>query len=186
MRITQDMATLGDPEGHRGRCSVWLRVGYMADRAGDKVPEIKVWWTGHGGGQDATRRITCRTHAGHMSKLSIVHTIMQASPDATASARRPYTPLQPMPQAARSRPLISTLGWDIQSIIASSPNFHHVKRVHYTSPNAKVDIVIPEVERDGNPLVIAGWNRHPMWPKSLFNIDWLKKNGDQSDSYSSP
>jgi hypothetical protein len=87
-------------------------------------------------------------------------------------------------QMPQPRPLISTFGWDIKSIIDSSPNFHPVQRVHYTSPNAKVEIVIPEVERDGNPLIINGWNRHPRWPKSLFNIDWLRKNGDQSESCS--
>ncbi|KAF8136605.1 hypothetical protein EV363DRAFT_1158357 [Boletus edulis] len=85
-----------------------------------------------------------------------------------------------MPQPVFPRPLISTLGWDIKSILASSPNFRSVQRVHYTSPNARVENIIPEVERDGNPLIITGWNRHPRWPKALFNIEWLKKHGDQN------
>lgn len=98
------------------------------------------------------------------------------------SQRPPDTKHEPKPPSAYPRPLISTFGWEAKSIIDSSPNFHAVHRVHYTSPNAKVEIVIPEVERDGKPLIIAGWNRHPKWPKTLFNIDWLKKNGDQSES----
>ncbi|KAF8559799.1 hypothetical protein OG21DRAFT_1402382 [Imleria badia] len=77
-------------------------------------------------------------------------------------------------------PLITTLGWEINALVASSPNFHQVERVHFTSPNAKVGVIIPKVERDGIPLIIAGWNRHPRWPKSLFHIDWLRKNGDQN------
>lgn len=102
------------------------------------------------------------------------------------SQRPPDTQHQPKPPSAYPRPLISTFDWDIKSIIASSPNFHPIQRVHYTSPNARVEIVIPEVERDGNPLILTGWNRHPRWPKSLFNLDWLKKNGDQSEPSSSP
>lgn len=123
------------------------------------------------------------------------HRLSSQGPDPVASAhlacpghlqRPPDTQHQPKPPSTHPRPLISTEGWDIKSIIASSPNFHPVKRVHYTSPNARVEIVIPEVEGDGNPLIITGWNRHPKWPKSLFNIDWLNKNGDQSEPLPSP
>lgn len=102
--------------------------------------------------------------------------------DSRASSQGPDVAVAAMP----TRPLVSTFGWEINALIASSPNFHAVERVHFTSPNAKVDVVIPTVERDGTPLIITGWNRHPRWPRSLFHIDWLKKNGDQSESCSSP
>ncbi|KAG9318700.1 hypothetical protein JVU11DRAFT_796 [Chiua virens] len=95
----------------------------------------------------------------------------QFSQDAQTPMRRP---------SAYPRPLISTFGWELQSIVASSPNFRHIERVHYTSPNANVDLVIKEFERSGKPMIINGWNRHPRWPRSMFNIEWLKTNGDQN------
>ncbi|KAF9227649.1 hypothetical protein BS17DRAFT_774094 [Gyrodon lividus] len=78
----------------------------------------------------------------------------------------------------RRRPLVTTLGWDINAIIASSPNFHRMGRVHYSSPAASIGI--NEYEKDGVPLIIQGWHRHPRWPKSMFNVEWLQKNGDQN------
>ncbi|KIJ69258.1 hypothetical protein HYDPIDRAFT_81059, partial [Hydnomerulius pinastri MD-312] len=76
------------------------------------------------------------------------------------------------------RPLITTLDWDIKEIIASSPNFYPITRAHYSSRAAET--CIREYEKTGIPYIINGWRRHPQWPKSMFNVEWLRKNGDQN------
>ena len=202
------MATFCDPERNWGRSSVWRREGQMAACAGDEVPKVQVRvlrrssHSPRGTGQERDAPDHVSPMASERSSSTSFHTAMDRTdhphhralsqgPD-VATAAHPGPPSTPFPSSHPQtiptfpRPLISTLGWEIQSILARSPNFRKVNRVHYTSPDAKVENAIPQVERDGNPLIIAGWNRHPRWPKSLFNIDWLRKNGDQSMSCPSP
>ncbi|KIJ16915.1 hypothetical protein PAXINDRAFT_74465 [Paxillus involutus ATCC 200175] len=97
-------------------------------------------------------------------------------PDAQSNPDPPH--LDHTTHHERRRPLVTTLGWDIKAIVASSPNFHHMRRIHYSAPAARTGIT--EYEKDGIPTIIHGWNRHPRWPKSMFNVEWLKKNGDQN------
>lgn len=81
---------------------------------------------------------------------------------------------------AVSSPRITTKGWLLNDLVESSPNFHRVDRLHYSAPSLKE--TMSQHEASGTPLIIFGWNRHPLWPKSLFNIEWLRRNGDQYPS----
>ncbi|KAI6150523.1 hypothetical protein BKA82DRAFT_122733 [Pisolithus tinctorius] len=75
-------------------------------------------------------------------------------------------------------PRITTRDWSLNDIIESSPNFHRMTRLHYSAPSLRASM--SQHEASGTPLIIHGWNRHPHWPKSLFNIEWLRKHGDQN------
>ncbi|KAI6045681.1 hypothetical protein EDC04DRAFT_2559045 [Pisolithus marmoratus] len=73
---------------------------------------------------------------------------------------------------------ITTRGWSLNGLIESSDNFYRMDRIHYSAPSLKASM--SQHEASGTPLIIFGWNRHPHWPKSLFNVEWLRRNGDQN------
>ncbi|KAF9246293.1 hypothetical protein BU15DRAFT_40296 [Melanogaster broomeanus] len=87
-------------------------------------------------------------------------------------------PPHPSTSHERRHPLVTTACWDIKEILARSQNFHPMHRVHYSSPEAET--FISGYEKSGIPVIVEGWHRHPRWPKSMFNVEWLKQNGDQN------
>ncbi|KAI6132110.1 hypothetical protein EDD16DRAFT_1775463 [Pisolithus croceorrhizus] len=64
---------------------------------------------------------------------------------------------------AVSSPRITTKGWSLNDLVESSSNFHRIDRLHYSAPSLKETM-------------------HPHWPKSLFNIEWLRRNVRQDPS----
>lgn len=104
-----------------------------------------------------------------LASLELSATILHARSLRDMNAAQPRLTLPETP--------ISTKGWTADNLIALSEQFYLVQRVRANS--ASLSQEIEKFERSGVPLVVEGWQDHPHWPKSTFDIDWLASHGPQ-------
>lgn len=86
-------------------------------------------------------------------------------------------PIGPPPQlAAVNQPhKIQAKDWSLEHLL-SNTNFRSVRRVSALLPTSRLLHELESHERDGLPLIIEGWHKHPQWPKDLFDMEWLLKH----------
>ncbi|KAJ7063417.1 hypothetical protein C8F01DRAFT_985545 [Mycena amicta] len=66
-------------------------------------------------------------------------------------------------------PPFSCKDWTLESLIATSPNFHHVRRVKY-SPE------IWDKRTDSGVPVVVEFHRYPKWRSGTFTPEWLMEH----------
>lgn len=81
--------------------------------------------------------------------------------------------IEPLPNPPKCR--ISTSGWTLQNLIKSGRRFQPVLRISASSK--KMQAKVEEFEKNGIPVIIEDWNKHPNWPKDMFHIDEFSTNG---------
>ncbi|KAL1674461.1 hypothetical protein EV122DRAFT_269454 [Schizophyllum commune] len=77
---------------------------------------------------------------------------------------------------------VSTKEWSFDDIVASSDNFHPVKRVRYDSD---LTLALDEYKKSDIPLIIEGWHVSDAWDHELLSLNWFAKHaglpGDRID-----
>ena len=68
---------------------------------------------------------------------------------------------------------VSTKDWSFDDIVASSDNFHPVKRVRYDSD---LTLALDEYKKSDIPLIIEGWHVSDAWNHELLSLNWFAKH----------
>ena len=65
--------------------------------------------------------------------------------------------------------------WTFDKILARGIRFRKVSRVSALDTQAMLR-AIDSHERNGSPLIIEDWHKHPEWNSDLFGMEWLLRN----------
>ncbi|RPB10507.1 putative JmjC domain protein [Morchella conica CCBAS932] len=71
---------------------------------------------------------------------------------------------------------------DINELVKSCRNFHHVSRADartFNSAERLKEMIQSQVIDGGKPLVLENWHETPDWPKWIFKPEWLVDNHGQ-------
>lgn len=97
--------------------------------------------------------------------------------DATAITNMRSGLAEPVP----TKLSISSQDWtSAEALVKRGRRFKLVKRVSAVPESEEqVSLAIHEHERSGEPLILDKLHRRPGWIGGAFNVDWLRKNGEQ-------
>ena len=99
-----------------------------------------------------------------------------ATTEANTEKQESFSP--PMPSG------ISSKCWTFEHLHKQGRRFKPVKRISALIPEEVLLHRLAEYERDGEPLIIENWHKHPKWPKELFDVDRLVRTyGHHSEQH---
>ncbi|KAI8998664.1 hypothetical protein BD414DRAFT_453628, partial [Trametes punicea] len=73
----------------------------------------------------------------------------------------------------RFLPRITAKDWSVPDLCNRYEKFKEVRRVSALSARAELAKVLEEYEKDGFPLIIEDWHKHPKWRHDIFSLEWL-------------
>jgi len=74
--------------------------------------------------------------------------------------------------------------WTDDSLVQSSPNFHHIRRISALLSPDELSSEIRSHEEAGTPLIIEDWNKHADWNTELFSIpSFIGEDGESETCF---
>jgi hypothetical protein len=106
---------------------------------------------------------------------------MDVSPTAIETVTGASEPKPPTPPSLDDQPHLpvvrpSSLNWDFEQLLSSSPNFYPVHRVKASLPPDELSAIIEDHEYRGIPLIIEEWHLQDGWNAGAHSPSWLAEN----------
>lgn len=80
----------------------------------------------------------------------------------------------------------STKDWSFPELLSKGRRFKAIKRVHHGAGGSSGSNEADEAELGGIPIIIEGWDDHALWPRDMFNVEWLIRNHGAEGAHFDP